>query len=166
MQRPTPAMRGRRLRQSSSINLLGGNMRALSIRQPWVWHILNSGKDIENRDWPTRFRGRVLIHASQGMTRAEYEYGQDPLWAHAGQTIDLPPIDQLQRGGIVGSMEIVDCVAVSDSPWFFGRFGFVLRDPLPLPFVPWNGQLGFFDVPASALPSNAELNGAPETKEK
>lgn len=35
-------------------------MIALSIRQPWAWHILHSGKDIENRDWPTKFRGRVL----------------------------------------------------------------------------------------------------------
>lgn len=132
-------------------------MIALSIRQPWAWHILNSGKDIENRDWPTRFRGRVLIHASKGMTRAEYEDGQDPLWAHAGPTIELPPIERLERGGIVGSVEIVDCVMASDSPWFCGRFGFVLRDPQPLPFVPWKGRLGFFDVPASALPSNAQF---------
>ena len=94
------------------------------------------------------------------MTRGEYEDGQDPLWSNGGPTIELPPIEHLERGGIVGSVEIVDCVAVSDSPWFFGRFGFVLRDPKPLPFVPWKGQLGFFDVPASALPSNAEFSGA------
>ena len=141
-------------------------MIALSIRQPWCWHILNSGKDIENRDWPTRFRGRVLIHASKGMTRGEYEDGQDPLWSNGGPTIELPPIEHLERGGIVGSVEIVDCVAVSDSPWFFGRFGFVLRDPNPLPFVPWKGRLGFFDVPASALPSNAELCGVRSTSER
>lgn len=30
---------------------------AISIRQPWAWLILNAGKDIENRDWPTNFRG-------------------------------------------------------------------------------------------------------------
>lgn len=132
-------------------------MMALSIRQPWAWHILNSGKDIENRDWPTRFRGRVLIHASKGMTRAEYEDGQDPLWAHKGPVIELPPIERLERGGIVGSVGIVDCVAVSDSRWFFGRFGFVLRDPKPMPFVPWKGQLGFFDVPESALHFNNKI---------
>lgn len=126
-------------------------MIALSIRQPWAWHILHSGKDIENRDWPTRFRGRVLIHASKGMTRAEYEVGQDPLWASGGTKIELPPFEQLERGGVVGSVEIVDCVAVSTSPWFFGRFGFVLRDPKPLPFIPWKGQLGFFDIPDSAM---------------
>ena len=59
--------------------------------------------------------------------------------------------DDLERGGIVGSVEIVDCVTESASPWFVGRYGFVLRDPKPLPFTQWKGQLGFFDVPELAL---------------
>ena len=59
----------------------------LSIRQPWAWLILNAGKDIENREWPTRFRGRVLIHASKGMTHDEWEDAWDLssasyLWNH------------------------------------------------------------------------------------
>lgn len=122
-------------------------MIALSIRQPWAWMILNAGKDIENRDWPTARRGRFLIHASKGMTRAEYENATDPLWANGGRTIDLPPFEDLQRGGIVGEAEIVDCVTASESPWFNGTFGFVLRDPKPLPFIQYKGQLGFFVVP-------------------
>ena len=126
-------------------------MRALSIRQPWAWHIMYSGKDIENRDWQTNVRGRVLVHAAKGCTYTEWADGQDPLWAVGGPTITLPALADLPRGGIVGSIEIVDCVADSDSPWFTGRFGFVLRDPQPLPFVPWKGQLGFFYVPESAL---------------
>lgn len=132
-------------------------MIALSIRQPWAWLILNAGKDIENRSWPTKVRGRVLIHAAKGMTRDEYENGNDPLWASAGPTIELPPFEQLARGGIVGSVEIVDCVATSSSPWFCGLFGFVLRDPKPLPFAPWRGQLGFFDVSDAALISDHEI---------
>ena len=43
-------------------------MKALSIRQPWAWLIVNSHKHIENCDWPTKFRGRFLIHASKGVT--------------------------------------------------------------------------------------------------
>jgi hypothetical protein len=27
----------------------------------------------------------------------------------------------------------------------------VLRDPRPLPFTPWKGRLGFFDVPEAAI---------------
>jgi hypothetical protein len=121
-------------------------MIALSIRQPWAWLILHAGKDIENRDWPTKVRGRFLIHASKGMTRDEYENATDPLWAKGGRTIYLPPFEDLQRGGIVGEAELVDCVTASESPWFNGAFGFVLRNAQPLPFRPYRGQLGFFEV--------------------
>lgn len=125
-------------------------MKALSIRQPWAWLILHGGKDIENRDWATRFRGRVLIHASKGMTRDEWSdawdfavgSGASPKAVESGVTLHT-----IERGGIVGSVEIVDCVTESKSRWFMGKYGFVLRDPRPMPFIPWKGQLGFFDVP-------------------
>ena len=60
-------------------------------------------------------------------------------------------IKTIERGGIIGSVEIVDCVSVSNSRWYMGEWGFVLRDPQPLPFTPWKGQLSFFDVPESSL---------------
>lgn len=132
-------------------------MKAISIRQPWAWLILHAGKDIENRDWHTNFRGRILVHASKGMTRDEYE---DALMTAKSISLDhpfpegltLPAFDDLPRGGIVGSVEVVDCVAASASPWFFGRYGFVLRDPKVLPFAPYKGALGLFDaeLPAAA----------------
>lgn len=118
-------------------------MKAISIRQPWAWLIVNGHKDIENRDWPTRFRGPVLIHASKGMTRGEYEDCRDHC-DYLGVTI--PAFADLERGGIVGEANIVDCVSESVSPWFFGRFGFVLKDAKTLPFRPLKGQLSFFDV--------------------
>ena len=127
-------------------------MIALSIRQPWAWHILHSGKDIENRSWATSFRGRILVHAGKSCTRDEYENGADPLWdVEDGPMICTPPLKELPRGGIVSSVEIVDCVNRSDSMWFSGDFGFVLRDPQVLPFVAFRGALGFFDVPSSAM---------------
>lgn len=148
-------------------------MIALSIRQPWASLILKAGKDIENRCWPTKVRGRILIHAAKGMTRDEHDdaiaFGvaairADPKNAGATKVVTLRDLgfafDALQRGGIIGSMEIVDCVSKSDSPWFVGDYGFVLRDPRPLPFVPWKGRLGFFDVPKSALPSNNQVEGS------
>lgn len=47
-------------------------MKALSIRQPWAWLIVHGGKDIENRSWHTKFRGRFLVHAAKGMTSNEF----------------------------------------------------------------------------------------------
>jgi hypothetical protein len=112
-------------------------MKTLSIQQPWAWAILHAGKDIENRNWYTNIRGRVLIHAGKRLDQEGLDYLR-----FAG--IKTPPTFEL--GGIVGSVEIVDCVRKSDSKWFYGLFGFVLKDPRPLPFMAVRGQLGFFEV--------------------
>ncbi len=117
----------------------------ISVRQPWAWLIINAGKDIENRDWFTKVRGRILIHAAKGMTKDEYESAYHTM-IRVNRSLLMPSFATLDRGGIIGSVEIVDCVSKSDSPWFFGRYGFVLRDPQRLPFYPCRGQLGFFRI--------------------
>ena len=123
---------------------------AISIRQPWVWAIFNLGKDIENRSWSTKVRGRVLIHAAKGMTAGEFDDACDlfddiaPLDAQGSMQRRARISEGAMRGGIVGSIEIVDCVQISASPWFFGRYGFILRNPQPLPFTPCRGKLSFF----------------------
>lgn len=112
-----------------------GEIKALSIKQPWPHHIFHDGKDVENRDWGTRGRGWFIVHA--------------------GKTFDNPPPARvhadLPRGGVVGMARIVDCVTAMESRWFVGRYGFVLRDAFPLPLVACRGQLGFFRLdPATA----------------
>lgn len=121
-------------------------MKALSIRQPWAWLIINGGKDIENRSWKTNFRGRVLVHAAKGMTLAEYEDASLRVAMAINPRIQIPAFEVLARGGIIGSVEIVDCVQKSDSPWFMGPYGFVLCNREPLHFQPLKGALGFFNV--------------------
>ena len=116
---------------------------ALSIRQPWAWLIVNGYKDIENRDWPTRYRGPVLIHAGKTMTNDDYD---DAAYHAFKLGLDVPDRSDLERGGVVGRAIITDCVDASDSPWFFGRYGFVLAKQEKLPFMPLKGQLGFFKV--------------------
>ena len=101
---------------------------------PWASLILKAGKNIENRDWPTKYRGRIPIHAAKGMTRAEHEDAinfaveaikVDPrnVGAERKTTLrDLASPSRTERGGIVGSVEIVACVTDSTSPWFVGKF--------------------------------------------
>lgn len=119
---------------------------ALSIRQPWTFAITNGGKDIENRQWRTRFRGPVLIHASKGLTQAEIGDFTDFVRAAGliGPWLTDVGMEAIHRGGIVGVAEIVDCVEDHPSPWFMGSYGFVLRNARPLPFMPCKGALGFF----------------------
>ena len=112
-------------------------MKALSIRQPWAWLIVHGGKNIENRTWKTKYRGPVLIHAGKKIDMAAYNQLAD-------KGVELPPIDDLLTGGIVGKCNIVDCVNHSTSTWFGGPFGFVLENPKPVIFSPCRGQLYFF----------------------
>lgn len=123
-------------------------MRALSIRQPWAWLIVNGHKAIENREWSTSYRGTVLIHAGKTMARCYHEDLELDMALRF--RLSLPAYEALERGGIVGVATIVDCVSESSSPWFTGPFGFVLADARPLPFQACNGKLGFFDLPTPA----------------
>lgn len=110
-----------------------GEIKALSVKQPWPHRMFHEGKDIENRDWPTKRRGWFMIHAGKTSDGIPSAYGQVPM------------------GGIVGMARIVDCVDKSDSEWFFGKYGFVLADAFPVDLVPCKGQLGFFTPPENAL---------------
>jgi hypothetical protein len=53
----------------------------------------------------------------------------------------------MPRGGVVGMARIVDCVESMESRWFFGKYGFVLRDAFALPLISCKGALGFFQLP-------------------
>ena len=113
---------------------------ALSIRQPWASLIVNGHKDIENRSWSTKFRGKFLVHAGKRFDGEGYEWVQDNF------RITLPERGEFQRGGIVGVAELVDCVERHRSKWFSGDYGFVLKNARRLRFYPMPGRLGFFKV--------------------
>lgn len=131
-------------------------MLALTIRQPWAWAILVAGKDVENRTWPTSYRGPIAIHAARGMTHLEWcqflDFYRHSVGWHTGVHIDGPPLPEpaeLVRGAIVGTAEVVDCVTEHPSPWFEGPRGFVLDNVVALPEpIPCKGALGLWDVPA------------------
>jgi hypothetical protein len=131
----------------------------LSIRQPWAWLIIRPDltneadranaclKNFENRTWPTRFRGTFFVHASQGCTKQEWH---DCRWFvhkfNPALAVKIPPIQMLERGGIIGQALLLNCMIKHPSHWFCGPYGFQLTDSKPLPFRPCHGALGFFKV--------------------
>lgn len=129
-------------------------MRALTIKQPWASLIMRCGKDIENRDWRTNHRGLVAIHTSARMQRADIEdacsmmRGFIPKFSERIFTAEaLKSPERYPVGCIVGVVEIVDCVTGSESPWFCGDFGFVLRNPVAFETpIPCRGALGLWEV--------------------
>ncbi len=126
-------------------------MKALSIRQPWAWAIVNGWKDIENRDWPTKVRETVLVHAGVKEESEDVDF----VIRAVSKLTGISRADLLRRylaerrlGGIVGQVNVTGCVTDSPSPWFFGRYGFTLSGAQPLPFRPLRGRLGFFEAGA------------------
>ena len=86
----------------------------------------------------------MLIHASLGMTAAEYENAA-AFMASIG--VRCPQRSALQFGGVIGSVFVRDIVTRSDSPWFRkGATALVFADALPEPFMPVRGQTGLFRV--------------------
>lgn len=122
-------------------------MKALSIKQPWAWLIVNGFKDIENREWKTNFRGRFLVHAGQKFDFDGWQRVQQ-MFPH----IIMPQMganwsaNAWELGGFVGEAEIKDCVMHSDSPWFSGTYGLMIENAKPMTFRPWRGALGFFNA--------------------
>jgi hypothetical protein len=127
---------------------------ALSVRQPWAFAIVHLRKDIENRDQRVGYRGPLLIHASAGMTVIEYECAQAFMHSRGLLGGLLPVRGRLERGGIIGIVDLVDCVETHPSRWFVGDFGLVLTNPRPLPLIECKGTVfpKVWEVPEAVRP--------------
>jgi hypothetical protein len=147
---------------------------ALSIRQPWAWLIAKGYKDIENRNW--KIGRKVALGAVNFTVKLPIR-----VYIHAGKSFDAEGFDELidgdfggltakqikeltrqfteicdeLYGAIIGEVDITGCVTESQSPWFEGKYGFTLANPVlyDMP-IPCRGQLGFFrpDIPKEKRP--------------
>lgn len=134
-------------------------MKTLTIKQPWASLIAHGVKDVENRGWNTRFRGKFLVHAGKTVdTEAKLTKKQIDACIKAGLLkqaedgswdwlIDFP------RGAILGEVTLNDVspmkyeMSDEDSIWKEElSYGLMLSDAklLDKP-VPAKGKLGFWD---------------------
>lgn len=121
--------------------------KALTIRQPWAWLICKGYKDIENRDWFTKFRGRIYVHAGQSrmtMTDNNVDYILKRLSENQASEFESAYAN-MTFGAIIGEVDIADCVTESHSPWFSGKYGYKLANPVLYDNpIPCKGKLGIF----------------------
>lgn len=117
-------------------------LRALSVRQPWAWLIVNGYKDVENRSWATKHRGPLLIHA--GSSKANL--GDETLQDYERQYgVKLPSPDRYELGGVVGLVDVVDCKLRSNSKWHArDQTGWILANPRRLSFRACKGAVSLF----------------------
>ncbi len=81
-------------------------MKALTIIQPFA-HLIAAGvKRVENRGWPTRYRGPLAIHAGKAKT-----YNGESV-ADMARDDDIDPA-KLAFGAVVAVVELVECVELT-----------------------------------------------------
>lgn len=84
--------------------------KAISIKQPWAYLICAGIKDVENRTWATKYRGRVYIHASSQIAKHEFT------WEQSSELAKHEELD-IVCSAIIGHVDIVDCVVNNQSIW-------------------------------------------------
>lgn len=136
-------------------------IRALTIRQPWTWAIVEQGKNVENRSWQTTYRGLLAIHAgaqfdedaTMPVDRAERRLRA--LIAKIRRAHGSPPdAANLRLRRIIAVAELAGCHGPDDcwatcSPWAVrGQWHWNLWNvrPLAVP-VPCKGALGLWRLP-------------------
>lgn len=119
-------------------------MRGLTVCQPFASLIAAGAKPVENRTWPTSYRGALLIHA-----------GKSRKWL--GEHVDVVGLpDPMPFGVVVAVARLHDCRRLEELPSRLrvhehasGPWCWILRDVAPLSRpVPWRGALGLWGVPA------------------
>jgi hypothetical protein len=89
---------------------------ALTLWRPWPTLIFNAGKDVENRSWPTRHRGDLLIAAAGRWEPGALTFAK-ALGEMAARTggdkpetaaLDLPGDRRAYPAGIIGVVELYD----------------------------------------------------------
>jgi hypothetical protein len=129
--------------------------KVVSLFQPYAQLVVMGVKLIETRTWATKYRGEILIHASQGFHRGLMRLvGEHPfrnyikLMAH-----------ELPTGKIIGKVNLVDVQtteklkAIGLTPderafgdYTDGRFGWLLKDAVMFEKpIPAKGMLGIWN---------------------
>jgi len=136
---------------------MSGEMRVLTVKQPWAWAIIHAEKDVENRsrNLAGSYRGPVAIHAGLG-----FDQGNMASHAHKRAHGTETPT-YLAFGAIIG---VVDLVAVhfwdeclegvfGCSPWAESdAHHLVLANPRPLAHpLPFRGGLGLRRLDAATV---------------
>ena len=111
-------------------------MKALSFWQPWAELVVIGAKKYETRSWNTNYRGPLLIHASRKFSKDDQELCRH--WPFC-EFVSVPHL--LQRGAIIGSVDLVDCL--NTNAWVThdrveqafgnfsrGRFAWKLKNPV------------------------------------
>ncbi len=136
-------------------------MKALSLWQPWASLMAAGFKKIETRDWPTRYRGPLAIHAAKRpLGRAERDLIEEWLEADLGISLQMAA-GIMPFGALLCVVQLYGCVRTEVCTldmecerefgnYAPGRWAWLTAGlrALPQP-IPYRGAQGLFEVPDS-----------------
>lgn len=105
-----------------------GNMKAISVKQPWAYLLCSGIKPIENRTWklPEKYKGQtILIHASGNAMTWQHTLAYIQSLDNSKEILDLfiknnfngEWVRSLHVSAIIGSVVFTDCVINHQSEW-------------------------------------------------
>jgi hypothetical protein len=140
-------------------------MKVITIKQPWASIIIEGIKDIENRTWKTKYRGKILIHASAKQIKTkDIIFPSNDVWLRnvPDNIREMAFFNKNITSAIIGSVEIVDCVVNHPSIWAEKSnfdayddeaqsniiYNWVLANPIKFTEpIPAKGKLSLWDYP-------------------
>lgn len=124
-------------------------MRALTLKQPWLYTITDLDKWVENRSWkiPDELQGEwIALHAGKSKDQAE--------WNRAAAIHGKPLPQQVYFGAITAVCTFTHIVTRAmqitayKRKWFFGPYGWVIGEKYVLDGpIACRGMLGLWTVP-------------------
>ena len=143
--------------ESEPVKRKSGNMKVLSVQQPWASAICTGVKDVENRTWqPKSAPGRILIHASAKKVPKDFdEVNLDPEMISTMANLKLfgimPEYEDMPLSAIIGYVDVTGFDSEkNDSPWAGANSTHWHLENAYLfdePIKDVKGKLGLFDYP-------------------
>lgn len=141
--------------------------KALTLWRPWDVAVVFYGKDVENRTWPTSYRGPLAIHSGKHWDKEGETFIRKAIGPFkAAHLLDHFTSCPASRGGFfIGICELYDCMTYlqpshnhpqfyyaspraqfANSPWAFGRFCWLLRNIQAIKPIPMRGRQRLWNV--------------------
>lgn len=134
-----------------------GNMKTLSVKQPWASLIMSGLKDVENRTWvASSVPAKILIHASSSPDNRAIDFLNNAIDELAFETNNaiimgnVPEFFNMPQSAILGYVTVSKCVNDSTSKWAFpNQYHWVIEDVYQFeqPILNVKGKLNLFDYP-------------------
>lgn len=132
----------------------GGEMKALTLLQPWASLIACGAKTIETRSWATSHRGEIAIHAALADAKADPRFMDicESVFFYSRYGLHMP------KGKVIAIATLTDCIVMTKDMidklsesvrgqnelffgiWDVGRYAWMLSNVRMIEPVPARGM--------------------------